>query len=520
MAGSWLGVMVLAAWVEVSPAHELTPTPAALQKAADTYFSSHLSEVLTEFGRLLSLPNHASNRSDIERNAELIRRMLDGRGFRSELWTSGSALPAVYGELKSAGAHCTLLVYAHYDGQPVDPATWRTPPYRPTLQMGPRAIDILEQPVPAWPAAGIDAWRLFARSSGDDKAPIQALLAALDVLSANHLRPGCHIKVFFEGEEEIGSPQLRGMLSSHAGKLRSDLTIFADGPVHQSGRPQVIFGVRGIQALTVTVFGPLSALHSGHYGNWAPNPIIRLSDLLLSMRSPSAQILIAGAMQSVVQLPEPNTDSDAAGVDATLLREQHLQQPENPDWGYFDAVTRPALNVLNISAGGSGPEVANAIPSEASASLDFRLVPNQTPGEIRRLTEAHIVSRGFRVVTTRQEVEAAMDRDRIALLQWKNEGYAGYSASPSNPAVSRLVAILKGLQGPKLVEVRALGGTLPLSIFAESPGIGPIVLMPIANHDDNQHAANENLRIQNLQYGIEAFTAVFGAIRLSSTGAP
>src|SRR6185503_2963915 len=184
-----------------------------------------------------------------------------------------------FGELITPGASRTIGFYAHYDGQPVDTSKWVTDPFKPTLrdkpiEAGGRVITFPKPGEKFDPEA-----RLYARSASDDKSPIIAMLAALDALKASKQGLTANLKFLFDGEEEAGSPHLGDIVKRNASLLGADVWICADGPVHQTRRQQLYFGVRGIVKVDITVYGANRALHSGHYGNWSPNPAMMLAKL-------------------------------------------------------------------------------------------------------------------------------------------------------------------------------------------------------------------------------------------------
>ena len=268
---------------------------AALRSAVDRHRRSHEVEILNEFRDLLAIPNLANDSANIRRNAAAISAMLQRRGVVPRLLESPTGgPPAVYGELRTPGATRTIVLYAHYDGQPVEPARWATPPWEPTMRDGPLEQGGRVVPMPTTNGVTGPEWRLYARSAGDDKAPIVAMLVALDALRAAGIAPSVNLKFYFDGEEEAGNGHTRALLERHADLLASDGWVFADGPVHQSRRQQVVMGVRGVTDVVITAYGATRALHSGHYGNWAPNPAMMIATLLASMRDDDGRIRIAG----------------------------------------------------------------------------------------------------------------------------------------------------------------------------------------------------------------------------------
>ncbi|HEV3484082.1 MAG TPA: M20/M25/M40 family metallo-hydrolase, partial [Vicinamibacterales bacterium] len=432
------------------------------------YRQKHERQILRELFDFLAIPNVATDEANIRRNAQHLLGMLERRGIQGRLLESpAGGPPAVFGELRTPGATKTIVMYAHYDGQPVVPSEWKTDPWTPTIVDG----------------------RIYARSASDDKGPIVAMLAALDALRANSRRPSVNLKFFFEGEEEAGSHHLGPLLETHKDTLAADGWIFCDGPRHPSGAMQVVFGVRGTVGVTLTAKGPSRALHSGHYGNWAPNPIAILANVLASMRDGEGNVRIAGFYDDV----RPPTASERAAANALPDNEEELRRSlaiEKPEGGGERLPSRllaPSVNFTGIRGGTLG---VNAIPSEASASIDFRLVPNQTPDRIRTIVEAHMRKHGFTNVT----------------LAW-GEGYAAARTSIDLPFAQSVLRVVEKATGAKPLVVPTFGGSLPLYHF-ERTLKSPFVIVPVVNSDNNQHAANENLRLENLWEAIEIFAAL------------
>jgi len=275
------------------------PAPAEVAQAVREYRMENEDRIIRELTEFLSIPNIASDTPNIQKNAAHLVEMLEARGIETHLLPITGRGPVVFGKLMAPEAKRTVIFYAHYDGQPVDAAAWKcSKPFEPKIWTnGKDVCDPHAEPskrLDEKPVAPTDDWRIYARSSSDDKSPIVALLAAIDALRAKKIPLGVNLKVIFEGEEEAGSTNLQRTLELHKNLLGADLLITADGPVHQSGRPLVFFGNRGDIGLDITVYGPVRALHSGHYGNWAPNPAMELSRLLASMKDADGRVLIDG----------------------------------------------------------------------------------------------------------------------------------------------------------------------------------------------------------------------------------
>jgi acetylornithine deacetylase/succinyl-diaminopimelate desuccinylase-like protein len=497
-------------------AHAQTATGAAADPLAAkvrAYRQSHDVEIMGEFTALLAIPNLAPDSTNIRRNAERVIAMLGARGIEGRLLDGpAGAPPAVFGELRTPGATRTIVLYAHYDGQPVDATQWLTPPWHPVLRDKPADAGGAIIPFPTAEGELQGDWRLYARSAGDDKAPIEAMLAALDALKAAGVAPSVNLKFFFEGEEEAGSGHLPEILRRNAPLLAADAWLFCDGPVHQSRRQQLGFGVRGVTGAEITVYGPSHGLHSGHYGNWAPNPVTLLANLVASMRDDDGKILIKSFYDDVA----PITAADRAAaesappVDTALRTEVQLAATEAHDAPLVDRIMLPALNLRGISGGSVGAAASNTIPTEATASIDFRLVPHQTPDRVRALVQAHVRLRGYFIVDhdpTRAERTA---HARVAKITWE-AGYPATRVAMDSPLARAVIRATRESLGAPIVTLPTMGGSLPLSLFEDALHT-PLIVLPIANHDDNQHAANENLRLQNLFDGIQVFAGVIARV--------
>ena len=492
---------------------ESSSSGSKLSREVRSYRIAHEAQILHEFASLLAIPNHASDAGHIRENANAIVRLLERRGIHTTLLETDGAPPVVLGELPVANARMTVTYYAHYDGQPVDSKAWSSDPFSPTLttksrEQGGRVIDFSQVP-----GASTADWRLYARSASDDKAPIIGLLSALDALRAAGATPAANLKFFFEGEEEIGSPHLANILQRYKKQLTTDLWMLCDGPIDQSGRMQIFFGARGAMSLDMTVFGPNRALHSGHYGNWAPNPIVQLTHLLDGMRDVEARVLVPGFYDDVRALTAAEKQTMAAvdDHDADLKRALGIRRTEGDPATLMEQLAKPALNVHGISSGHVGAEAANVIESEARASIDFRLVPSQTPDRLRSLVESHISRRGFWIVHKPPQDQERIEHDRIVMLEWRGGAYPGARTAMDLPVSVSVVAIVEQALGGPVVRVPMLGGSVPMYLFRGDQN-APVIGVPIVNFDNNQHAANENVRLGNLWAGIEIYAGLLANI--------
>ncbi len=484
-------------------------TGAAAREAARVYREQHEGAILTEFAALLSLPNLASDSVNIRRNANHLIGMLNARGFtNTKLLTVPGGPPAVYGELLQPGAIKTLVLYAHYDGQPVDASKWTTPPWSPVLRTKEVQLGGTTIPIPTGAGRVDGEARIYGRSAGDDKGSIQAILSALDAMKASRMSASVNLKVFFEGEEEAGSGHLEQILTTYASQLTGDAWLFCDGPVHQSGRPQLSFGQRGTSGFELTLYGPTRALHSGHYGNWAPNPAMMIATLIASMRDDEGRIRIAGYYDDVkpVTAAEHRAVAELPKYDSTLRTALGMSRTEAGNALLAERIMLPAFNVRGIRVGGVRETGSNTIASEAYASFDLRLVPGQTPARVRRLVEAHIRAQGYWITSDSVTVAMRLAHPKVARVEW-GSGYPASRAPMDGPFGKAVIAALSSGAKQPLVLNPTVGASGPAYLFEQILKV-PMISLPIANYDDNQHAADENLRVQNLWDGIELYTAL------------
>jgi acetylornithine deacetylase/succinyl-diaminopimelate desuccinylase-like protein len=477
------------------------------------YRRSHEHEIIGELRDLLSIPNTANDEASIHRNAAKLVDMLERRGFHAQQFPIAGRGPVVFGQLDTPNATRTIIFYFHYDGQPVEPTGWtNTKPFEPALrtasiQAGGKVI--------AFPQAAIpyqDEWRIYARSAADDKSPIIAILVALDGLRAKKIPLAVNLKLVLDGEEEAGSPHLEETLMQHKDLLSGDLLISGDGPVHQSGRSQIDFGNRGVVSVEITIYGPLRPLHSGHYGNWAPNPAMRLAQLLASMKDADGKVLIEGFYEDVAPLGEAEKQAirEAPAYDSELLKQFELAQPDGNGQSLLELVAQPSLNIDGLESGWTGGQSKTIIPDRAIASLDLRLVKNIQPAQQIARFLAHIRKQGYTVVDHEPTAEERLTIPRIAYVV-HDKGYPGAGTSMDLPVSRALIQVVDEAAGEPAVKLPPLGGSVPAYIF-ENLHL-PVIGIPIVNYDDNQHAPDENLRIGNLWRGMEIYGAILADLR-------
>ena len=515
MATAALGILLLTG--PVVGQKPTAPSPGHVAQEARAYRMENEDRIVRELTEFLAIPNVASDATNIQKNAAHLVELLEARGIETHLLSIAGRGPVVFGKLQAPEATRTVIFYAHYDGQPVDAGAWTDgQPFEPVLRSGMIEAGGTRIPFPVGtaghPAVYEDDWRIYARSSSDDKSPIIAFLAAIDALRARNIPLGVNVRFILEGEEEAGSTHLRQALELHKNLLGADLLITGDGPVHQSGRPLIFFGARGDIGLDITVYGAVRALHSGHYGNWAPNPAMELSRLLASMKDADGRVLIDGYYDDVAPLleVEQKAIAELPEIDTELEHELGIAKPEGSGKKLAELLMEPSLNVRGLRSAYVGEQAQNVVPEKAEASLDARLVKGQDPKKKFEQIAGFIRKQGFFVV----DHEPTMEERRAHALIAKIVNEGGYRASRTamDLAVSKaLVQVVQDATGRNAVVAPTLGGSVPMYIF-EDLGL-PWIGLPIVNYDNHQHSSDENLRLGHLWRGVEIYAAILADLK-------
>jgi acetylornithine deacetylase/succinyl-diaminopimelate desuccinylase-like protein len=488
------------------PAFAAAQTNPAAQTARQ-WRQLHEREIVDEFMRLLAVPNVSSDKPNIQRNADLIAKMIEARGLTARLVSVPGGNPIVVSEIRTPGATRTIGLYAHYDGQPLDPKEWASPPFEPVLRN--RPVEDGGTPV-RLPAAGVPfnpEWRIYARGAGDDKAAIVAMLTALDAIRSAGLRMNSNIRLAFEGEEEAGSANLEKTIAANKALFAADAWLICDGPVYQTRQQSLIFGARGSTTFDVTLYGARTELHSGHYGNWAPNPALELARLLASMKDERGHVVIPGFYDQVEPLGviERDAIADAPPIDAQLRRDFWLAATDESPKPLYELLTQPSLNIRGMASSRIGAQASNVIPSSAVATLDIRLVKGMEVARTQQLVRDFIARKGFHVTDREPDAETRRAHAKVAKVVF-GTGSEARRTSMALPIAQEVIRTVESARGP-VVKLPTMGATVPLDAFERPLGTTTIIV-PIANHDDNQHTFNENLRLQNLWDGIELMAAL------------
>jgi acetylornithine deacetylase/succinyl-diaminopimelate desuccinylase-like protein len=498
-----------AAQSPASSAAPASPNASGLREQVERYVASHQKEIVGELTDLLSMPNVAADKENIRKNAVFLQAMLERRGLTASLLeTAGN--PLVYGELKVPYATRTLLFYAHYDGQPVNPPDWKQPtPFTPMLrdgrmEDGGKELEGLRTLTTFQPD-----WRIYARSASDDKSPIVALMTALDALRAGGRNPSSNIRVVLDGEEEAGSASLVPAIAKYGDRFKADAMLIMDGPVHPSEKPTLVFGARGIATLELTVYGPKFPLHSGHYGNWVPNPAMRLAQLLATFKDDRGRVLVDGFYDGITPLStEEQAMLDAVPDSTDRLKALFgIAAPEDPERSLQVSLQRPSFNVRGMSSAFVGGNARTIVPDKAIAAIDIRLVKETPADKMVAKVRAHLIKQGYHVVSEDPDDKTRAAHPKIVKLAVAAGGTNAYRTSPVAPISKSLAEALTKTFGEPPVRIRTSGGTVPIAPFIDALGF-PAISVPIVNFDNNQHGENENLRLGHLWRGVVTFAAV------------
>jgi len=440
-------------------------------KAIFDYIDSNRDLFIDRLMDYLRHPSISAHGIGMDQVADYLLTWLTKLGFDAQLMPT-PGWPLVLGRRSDQPAAPTVLLYGHYDVQPPEPLDeWISPPFEPAIRDG----------------------RLYARGAGDNKGQHFAQILALESLLAVRGRLPCNVIVLLEGEEEVGSPHIAGVIRTHRDLLQADLVITSDGPVAENGRPTIEFGVRGIVSFELRARGANRDLHSGNYGGIAPNPLWTLVHVLSTMKNPRGQVTIEGFYDNV----QPPTELERAALARLPVDERaakhdlgidHFDAPD--DRPYFERLTCwPTLTINGLHGGYGGPESKTVLPHEAFAKCDIRLVEAQTVEEIFDKVEAHVRRHAPGVEFIRQ---GGMDPSKTPL---------------DSPYVEPLRQAIVAAQGEEPLLIPAMGGSLPDYVFTKILGI-PDFTVPYANADEANHAPNENLELDRFIRGIKTGAAM------------
>ncbi len=455
---------------------------------------------------VLSIPNDAFYPDWIEENVQWSEKNFAQRGFTTER-ISTQAAPLLLASRSFSKAKKTVLVYLQMDGQPVDPSRWsQENPYTAVVK---QQNETGEWEIISWDKLENyqDDWRIFARSASDAKGPVAMFLAAMDAMAKINKQPNYNLKVILDFEEELGSPNLPQAVKENRDLLAADLLVIFDGPMHRLNKPTLSFGARGIATVELTTYGPIVPQHSGHFGNYVPNPAFKLAKLLASMKDDQGKVLIPGYYDGIVL-----DSATKATLEATPHNEKQLQ--ELIQVGHFDrvgpnyqeAIQYPSLNVRGMQSGWINEKVRTIIPAWAKAEIDVRLVKESNPERLLDLIKQHIEAQGYLVLDRAPTKEERLSHPKIATFTGKLAYQSFRTPLDSDIGLWLRKALIRGF-GEEPIRVRMSGGSIPISPFVNTLDL-PAVAVPTVNRDNNQHSPNENLRLGNYREGIKTILSI------------
>lgn len=466
-------------------------------------------KTIHEIGEFVAIPNDADHPEDMTDNLIWLKKAFQKRGF-SFMEVPTSNIPLFFANNTIKEGRPTVLFYMHFDGQAVDPEKWD--------QENPYKMVIKAREGDGWrtiPDANLEKdldldWRLFGRSVSDDKGPIVMFLNAYDHLISSGKTPAFNIKVILDGEEEKSSKPLPEAVANYRELFEADLLIINDGPVHASGAPTIVYGCRGITTLTLTSYGPVKPQHSGHFGNYAPNPAFTMAKVLNTLKDEAGKVIVPGYYDGITLDAEIKTLLAQVPEDERALKQRlQIHTPESVGGNYQESLQFPSLNVRGLSSGWTGSKARTIIPEKTVAEIDLRLVP-ETPGQRQKnLIRTHLENLGYFLVDQEPDETTRMQHDKIIKFE-EGSVTEAFRSDMNSAGALWLQSTLKNAFGTEPVNIRIMGGTVPIAPFINVLNI-PAYIVPMVNPDNNQHSPNENITLERIDYGLRTYEALFSS---------
>lgn len=468
---------------------------------------AHLAEGIAELRDILSIPNNASYPEHVQANVAWCKAAFEKRNFDVKILPTAGP-PLLLAGKKVSRELPTVLIYLQIDGQPVDTSRWQQPsPYEPVLKEKAASGDwqIID-----WNRLSDNYdpdWRVFARSASDAKGPVIMFLTAMDILQEQQLQPAFNVKVIMDFEEELGSPHLPGAVKTYTEDLQADHMIILDGPRHPSNEPTLTFGARGIQTITLKIFGPKNPQHSGHYGNYVPNPALRMAQLLASMKDAHGRVTIPGYYDGIKLDASTIALLKSVPDDEVAIKKMIGVAGQDSVADFLQAVRQyPSLNIRGLRSGWVGEEVRTIVPDFAIAEIDMRLVKESDPDYLLGLVKEHIAGQGYHFVKGEPTKAERQQYDKLISMEHEFS-YGAFRTEINTTMGEWLTAALERTFGRTPIRLRTSGGSIPISPFVITLGV-PAVTVPTVNSDNNQHSPNENLRLGNFEEGIQTVVGI------------
>lgn len=436
-----------------------------------TYLQENREQLLEKLKEFLAIPSvstDSSHRNDIQQAADYLVTYLQEIGFKAEKMPTGGH-PLVYGEYLAREDAPTVLLYGHYDVQPADPLEeWESEPFQPVIRNG----------------------RIYARGASDDKGQVFMHLAVFEAYMKTEGKLPVNVKVCLEGEEEIGSKNLYAFLEKNKELFSADFAVISDSGMIAKNQPTIVYGLKGLTAIEITVTGPDHDLHSGAYGGAVRNPIMALSHILASMKNKDEVVTVEGFYDGVEPLSEderkkiaqiPGEDfAEATGAPETVSEKGYTPEEHT--------MARPTLEINGIYGGYQGEGTKTIIPSKATAKITCRLVPGQDPKRIQKLLEEHVQKTASKGVMVEVKKESGSAK--------------AYKVEPNHPLIQKAAESYTKSFGKETVYVR-MGGSIPVVEWIDDIYDMPIVLLGFGTPEDRLHSPNESFPLDSFDKGME-----------------
>ncbi|HMP29096.1 MAG TPA: M20/M25/M40 family metallo-hydrolase [Saprospiraceae bacterium] len=475
------------------------------QQLSQTYGLKHM-HTLRAF---LSLPCDANFKDDILKNVDWVENQFEQRGFTS-LRLETPTVPVLLLQKMSDNTKAkTLMFYFHADGQPVVPKEWsQEDPFVPVLKkQNPETKKWEEVSFESQTNNFDPELRIFARAASDDKGPGVMLLAALDAIFDAGSKPNYNIKILVDFEEEKGSTSLPAIVSQYKDLLKTDLLLILDGPAHDSNLPTLSFGSRGIVTVTLTTYGSYSALHSGHFGNYVPNPAWRMVKLLSTMKTSSGKVVIQGFYDGV-KIDKTTKDYLKTIPDnvPSLHKRLGIKRTDKVGESYRESLMYPSLNIRGLKSGEVADLAGTIVPEKAVAEIDIRTVTQTPPDSLVKKLKSHILKHGYHIIDHDPTPDERAKYENLIKIQIRPP-YGAFSTDISGSAAKWLESAIAKTTSEKVLKLPLMGGSLPITPFVTQLGVQAIIL-PTVNSDNNQHSFDENLRLGNFVGGIKTLIGI------------
>lgn len=465
------------------------------------------TESLYDLKDFLKIANDGHYPDQVKNNLDRCTKIFEKLDFTTKVLTTDGA-PLLFAQREFHKKAKTLLFYLQIDGQPVDTSAWNQPdPYVAVLKE--------ERSENEWQTIPFDTikqyynpeWRLFARSVSDSKGPAMALISALQIMQTLKMAPQFNIKVLMDFQEELGSPDLAGAVIKNRELLLADALLIMDGTRHISNWPTLTYGARGIATATLKIFGPKEPLHSGQYGNYAPNPVFEASRLIGSLKDDEGKVTLNGFYDGIVLSEKEKAMLKSLPENEDSLRSRlGISSKDAVGNNYQEALQYPSLNVRGLQAGWVGKEVRTLIPNEVIIEFDMRLVPETEGERLMGLLKNHIVEQGYFMVDSIPTDRERQLHSKLASFTYKL-GSLPFRTDMDSSLGWFLNSAMQKVFGEKVVNMRTTGGSQPIAPFISTLDVAAVSVR-IPNPDNNIHAPNENLGLGNYLEGIITCLAI------------